>query len=71
MTVTWPASRGAEFYIVRLGIRPDLMNQNYQVYDGQTSLTVASLNANQRYYVAVDAVNENGIARATATARSD
>lgn len=61
--VTWQPAFGAEFYIVRIGIRPDLLIQNYQVYDGQTSLTVPSLNSGAAYFYAVDAVNENGITR--------
>ena len=39
------------------------MNQNYQVYDGQTSVTVASLNTDAGYCFVVDAVNENGVTR--------
>lgn len=39
------------------------MTQMYQVYDGATSLPVASLNTGVAYYFAVDAVNERGIAR--------
>jgi len=63
-TISWAPANGAEFYIVRLGVRPDLLNQNYQVYDGQTSLAAASLNIGVRYCAEVDAVNENGITRA-------
>lgn len=62
-TIRWAPARGAEFYIVRLGIRPDLMNQNFQVYDGKTSVEVASLNTGVGYCFAVDAVNENGVTR--------
>ena len=65
-TVRWTAARGAEFYIVRLGTRPDLLIQNYQVYDGRTSLRVPSLNSAARYWFAVDGVNENGITRGVA-----
>lgn len=64
--IAWSAGRDAEFYVVRLGTSPHLLSQNYQVYDGQTSLEVASLNVGQRYCFAVDAVNENGIARGSA-----
>jgi xylan 1,4-beta-xylosidase len=62
-TITWQAASGAEFYVVRLGTRRDLLTQSYQVYDGQTSVVAASLNAGTRYYFAVDAINENGIAQ--------
>lgn len=67
VTLQWKAAPGAEFHIVRLGRRPDLMNQNFQVYDGATSLDVNSLNLGAGYCAAVDAVNENGITRATST----
>jgi hypothetical protein len=60
-TVSWAPSAGAEFYVVRLGVRPDLMNQNYQVYDNQTSVSIASLNIGVGYCFTVDAVNDNGI----------
>lgn len=67
VTVTWRAAPGAEFHIVRVGRRPDLMNQNFQVYDGLTSLEIGSLNLGKGYCVAVDAVNEVGIARSPST----
>ena len=70
-TIRWTSSKGAEFYIVRFGIRPDLTNQNYQVYDGRTTLEVASLNLGVGYCFAVDAVNENGIASGAPTACVD
>jgi hypothetical protein len=58
----WKAVKGADFYIVRLGTRADLMIQNYQVYD-KTALDVRSLNADTPYVFTVDAVNERGIAK--------
>lgn len=60
-TISWAPAKGAEFYVVRLGPRPDLLNQNYQVYDGDRSVSVASLNLGTGYCAIVDAVNENGI----------
>ena len=55
-------SRRAErsFYIVRFGVRPDRMQENYQVYDG-TELTVRSLNVGVGYSFTVDAVNDSGL----------
>lgn len=63
LTVRWSPSKGAEFYIVRIGAAPHLMNQSFQVYDGATSTNVNTLTKGQAYYVAVDAVNEAGIRR--------
>jgi hypothetical protein len=54
--------KGADFYVVRLGTRADLMTQNYQVYD-ETALDVRSLDAGASYVFTVDAVNERGIAK--------
>src|SRR5665213_2296566 len=62
-TIRWAAAKAAEFYVVRLGVRSDLLNQNYQVYDGATSVDVGSLNVGVSYCFVVDAVNENGITR--------
>jgi len=58
----WKGVKGADFYVVRLGTRPDLMTQNYQVYD-ETALDVRSLDAGASYVFTVDAVNERGIAK--------
>jgi hypothetical protein len=60
-SISWKPAGKADFYIVRLGVRPDLMNQNFQVYDGALTTDVGSLNVGQKYYVAVDAVNEQGV----------
>jgi hypothetical protein len=64
--VRWTPAKGAEFYVVRLGVRPDLLNQDYQVYDSATSVSVASLNLGVKYCFTVDAVNENGVTRGDA-----
>jgi hypothetical protein len=56
----WNASPGAEFYIVRYGVKPDRLYSNYQVYDA-TSLDITTLNTSVSYYFTVDAVNGSGI----------
>lgn len=68
-SVSWKAAKGAEFYIVRLGTAPDLLTQSFQVYDGQTSRLIPTLNRGQAYYVAVDAVNDAGIRKAGSVTR--
>lgn len=60
-TLSWQPVHDAEFYIVRIGTRPDLLTESHQVYDSQTTLDIASLNAAVNYYATVDAVSENGI----------
>ena len=70
MTVRWQAAPGAEFYIVRVGTAPGLLTQSFQIYDGQTTAQINTLNKGQPYYVAVDAVNDAGIRRAAASVRT-
>jgi len=47
-----------------MGTTATTLSQKYQVYDKATSAEIRSLNVGVRYYVAVDAVNENGIVKA-------
>ena len=65
VTVNWQSAPRAEFYVVRIGASLDELNQNYQVYDEATSVEIRSLNVGTGYYVAIDAINEAGIAKAT------
>ncbi|KAF5238833.1 hypothetical protein FANTH_10161 [Fusarium anthophilum] len=65
VSISWPAVSGADFYIVRLGIRSDMMNQNFQIYDGATTTTISTLNVGQSYVFTIDAVNEAGITKGT------
>ena len=58
--ISWTASPGADFYIIRYGIKPDRLYSNYQVY-GATDVTLDLLNSNVGYFVTVDAVNSSGI----------
>lgn len=67
--LSWPKVAGADFYVVRYGTRPDLLTLNYQVY-GATSVTLPGLNSAPAYFFTVDAVNDSGIARGTATTKA-
>lgn len=58
----WEPTDGAQFYIVRYGIKPDRLYGNYQVYDGH-SLDIHALNTETPYYFTVDAVNEAGVTK--------
>lgn len=53
---------GADFYVIRLGIRRDLVTQNFQVFNAST-FDVRSLNAGVPYVFIVDVVNERGITK--------
>jgi hypothetical protein len=60
--VSWSPVKNADFYIIRYGIKPDRLFNNYQVY--QTNrFGINSLNVNTAYYLTVDAVNDSGISR--------
>ncbi len=62
MNVSWDKAPGADFYVVRYGIKPDRLTLNWQVYDGE-SVTIPGLNTDSDYFVAVDAVNDTAITR--------
>jgi hypothetical protein len=62
-SVSWAASAGAEFYVLRYGIYSAAIYStvhNYQVY-GSTSAEIRSLVAGEEYEFVVDAVNSNGV----------
>ena len=61
MRVTWKTVPGAEGYFIRFGVNKDELHTHWQVI-GKTEATVRCLTAGVRYYVRVDAYNENGIA---------
>jgi hypothetical protein len=67
-TVFWPASSGADFYVVRFGLAPDRLFDNCQIYNATTA-QINSLNRGVTYYFTVDAVNDSGIARTKAIVR--
>jgi hypothetical protein len=58
--LSWPASSGADGYIVRFGVAPDALWNQYEIR-GVTSLILHSLNATPGYWFAVDSFNENGV----------
>jgi hypothetical protein len=60
--VRWNPAPGAEFYIVRYGVRPDRLVASHQDY-GSTSLTVRSLNTGVRHFFTVDSVSSSSITR--------
>merc|ERR1711939_122686 len=62
VTLSWPAARGAEFYVVRFGASCSgyCTTRNYRVYDGETTVDIHSLVVGQEYQYVVDAINSNG-----------
>lgn len=69
-TISWKPSAGAEFFIVRYGLAPDRLLNNYQIYDA-TSAQINSLNRGVLYYVTVDAVNDSGVTAGRSISRLD
>jgi xylan 1,4-beta-xylosidase len=53
-TLTWQPVKGADGYVVRYGIEPDKLYNNYMVYDDYT-ITIHSLNRDPEYYFKVEA----------------
>jgi xylan 1,4-beta-xylosidase len=60
--VSWKPSPRAGFYIIRYGIAPGRLWNNYQVYNA-TEFDINSLNVGVAYYFTVDAVNDSGISQ--------
>ena len=60
--VRWQAIPGVVGYNVRWGIRPDRLTLAYQVFANRgVTLELRALNVGQRYHVAVEAFDENGV----------
>lgn len=69
--IAWTRIAGAIGYNVRWGIRPDRLNLAYQVFrdrvasGGRAELELRALDIGQRYWVAVEAFDENGVSPLT------
>jgi xylan 1,4-beta-xylosidase len=53
-TITWKPVQGADGYVVRYGIEPGKLYNNYMIYDNNT-ITIHSLNKSPEYYFEVEA----------------
>jgi len=53
-TLVWEPVKGADGYVVRYGIAPGKLYNNYMVYDAST-ITIHSLNRDPEYYFEVEA----------------
>jgi xylan 1,4-beta-xylosidase len=58
-TVRWDILSDAEGYVVRYGTAPDKLYQNLEIR-GTKEIVLHDLNADSRYYFAVDAFNDSG-----------
>ena len=64
-TISWAPAPGTDFYIVRYGLGPDRLFNNYQIYNA-TNAQINSLNRGVGYYFGVDAVNDSGVSHSRA-----
>ena len=62
MTVTWKAVPGAQGYFVRFGVKPDELFTQYQII-GACKADMRCLIRDVKYYVTVDAYNEDGVVK--------
>ena len=62
--LSWKKNHNAVGYNIRYGEVANKLYHNYQVL-GSDSLTIRSLNRNQKYYFTIDAFNENGFKKGT------
>ena len=58
-TLAWTRAEGAEGYVVRYGIAPDKLYNQYQVYG--ESVEIRTLTVGIRYFFRVDSFNAGGI----------
>jgi hypothetical protein len=58
--VNWPSVPGAEGYIVRYGIAPQALHNQFEVR-GTNSLEITCLNSDPGYWFAVDSFNPGGV----------
>jgi xylan 1,4-beta-xylosidase len=71
-TVSWSKSADVDGYIIRLGIAPDKLYNNYQVLGkDSTSRVIRSLSVGVTYYFAMDAYSECGVTKGTMVKRDD
>jgi hypothetical protein len=66
-TITWRAVPNVVGYNVRWGIAPDRLYQTYQRFHDQgTALELRALTVGQRYWVAIESFDENGVSALSA-----
>ena len=58
--VTWEMQPGSQGYNVRWGIAPDKLYSSWMVY-GRNSVSIRSLNVDQKYYFTVEAFDVHGV----------
>lgn len=59
--LSWNGVENCDGYIVRYGIAPDKLYNNFQVKQGNTTLSINSLNKDETYYFTIESFGENGV----------
>ena len=67
--LAWDAVKGSQGYNIKWGIAPNKLYNSWLVYN-KTSLDLKSLGIEQSYYFTVEAFNENGISKPSATKKT-
>jgi len=60
VTLTWEPSSNATGYVINYGVAENQLYNSYMVY-ADTQVTINSLDADKKYFFAIEAFNENGI----------
>jgi hypothetical protein len=58
--VTWAMQPASQGYNVRWGVAPDKLYSSWIVY-GRNSVSIRSLNVDQKYYFAIEAFDMHGV----------
>ena len=58
---SWKPVSNAQGYIIRYGIAPDKLYNNFQISGNKSAYQTNSLNADVTYYFTIDSYNSNGI----------
>ena len=66
----WDPVKDAVGYNIRYGTHPEKLYHTYQVL-GENTLTIRSLNSNQKYWFTIDAFNETGIKKSVTIIKAD
>lgn len=68
-SISWPAVKGAQGYMVHFGTKEGALHNHYQVI-GDNFVTLNCLNKGVDYYFRVDAYNESGVTTGTTVVKA-
>ena len=62
ITLSWEPVKGAQGYNIMWGVAPDKLYSSWMVYGDKCEHLMKCLSTDQKYYFAIEAFNENGVA---------